>query len=149
MEPSRGSAPIIRRAKSKRHPLRVEPGRGRPKVLLRNLHSPKIGRRRSYAWEWCLPLRSGEDAHLYSRWASIPTAHMRGPSPGATQEDDAMDATKIQDYARQLLAAHGARAIAEAAQKAAACEKAGDKEQAQTWRRVEAALLLMHGPRQS
>jgi len=74
---------------------------------------------------------------------------MRGPSPGATQEDDAMDATKIQDYARQLLAAHGARAIAEAAQKAAACEKAGDKEQAQTWRRVEAALLLMHGPRQS
>jgi hypothetical protein len=60
-----------------------------------------------------------------------------------------MDATKIQDYARQLLEAHGARAIAEAAQKAAACEKAGDKEQAQTWRRVEAALLLMHGPRQS
>jgi len=41
MEPSRGSAPIIRRAKSKRHPLRVEPGRGRPKVLLRNLHSPQ------------------------------------------------------------------------------------------------------------
>jgi hypothetical protein len=67
----------------------------------------------------------------------------------ALKEDDAMDATKIQDYARQLLEAHGAKAIAEAAQKAAACEKAGDKERAQTWRRVEAALLLMHGPRQS
>jgi hypothetical protein len=65
------------------------------------------------------------------------------------EEDDGMDATKIQDYARQLLDAHGARAIAEAAQKAAACEKAGDKQQAQTWRRVEAALLLMQGPRQS
>ena len=59
-----------------------------------------------------------------------------------------MDATKIQDYARQLFAAHGAKAIAEAAQKAVACEKVGDKEHAQTWRRVEAALLLMCGPRQ-
>jgi hypothetical protein len=65
------------------------------------------------------------------------------------EEDDAMQATQIQDYARQLLEAHGDKAIAEAAQKAAACEKAGDKEHAQTWRRIEAALLLMHGPRQS
>jgi hypothetical protein len=68
--------------------------------------------------------------------------------PLAHKEDDAMDATKIQDYARQLLEAHGAKAIAEAAQKAAVCERAGDKEHAQTWRRVEAALLLMQGPRQ-
>jgi hypothetical protein len=60
-----------------------------------------------------------------------------------------MQATQIQDYARQLLEAHGDKAIAEAAQKAAAFEKAGDKEHAQTWRRIEAALLLMHGPRQS
>ena len=67
----------------------------------------------------------------------------------AHKEANAMEATKIQDYARQLLEAHGAKAIAEAAQKAAACERAGDKEQAQTWRRVEAALLLMQGPRQS
>jgi hypothetical protein len=59
-----------------------------------------------------------------------------------------MDATKIQDYARQLWEVHGAKAIAEAAQRAAACEKVGDKEHAQTWRRVEAALQLMHGPRQ-
>ena len=38
---------------------------------------------------------------------------------------------------------------AEAAQKAIVFEAAGDKEQAQTWRRVEAALLLMRGPRQT
>jgi hypothetical protein len=60
-----------------------------------------------------------------------------------------MHATQIQEYARELLEAHGPKATAEAAQKAVACEKAGDKEQAQTWRRIEAALLLMRGPRQS
>jgi hypothetical protein len=67
------------------------------------------------------------------------------------KEDDAMHITEpeIHEYARRLLEAHGAKAIAEAAQKAAACEKQGDKEQAQTWRRVEAALQLMRGPRQS
>lgn len=59
-----------------------------------------------------------------------------------------MHTTQIQDYARQLLAAHGDRATAEAAQKAVAFEKAGDKEQAETWRRVEAALQLMRGARQ-
>lgn len=60
-----------------------------------------------------------------------------------------MHTTEIQEYARQLLEAHGAKATAEAAQKAAAFERAGDKEQAQTWRRVEAALLMMRGPRQT
>lgn len=60
-----------------------------------------------------------------------------------------MQITEIQEYARQLLEAHGAKATAEAAQKAVAFEKAGNKEQAQIWRRVEAALLLMRGPRQN
>jgi len=60
-----------------------------------------------------------------------------------------MQATHIQEYARRLLEAHGAKAIAEAAQKAVACERAGDQDRAQTWRRIEAALMLMHGPRQS
>ena len=60
-----------------------------------------------------------------------------------------MHTTEIQNYARQLLEAHGARAIAEAAQKAVASEKSGDKERAETWRRVEAALMLMRGPRQT
>jgi hypothetical protein len=66
---------------------------------------------------------------------------------GAPKED-AMHATQIQDYARRLLEAHGDKAPVEAAQKAAAFEKAGDKEQAETWRRVEAALTLMRGARQ-
>jgi hypothetical protein len=60
-----------------------------------------------------------------------------------------MHTTQIQDYARQLLEAHGEKAPAEAAQKAVAFEKAGDKEQARTWRQIEAALMLMRGPRQS
>ncbi len=60
-----------------------------------------------------------------------------------------MHTTEIQEFARQLLEAHGVKAIAEAAQRAAACERSGDKERAQTWRRVESALLLMRGPRQS
>jgi diphthamide biosynthesis methyltransferase len=81
----------------------------------------------------------------------MPAAHVRGRCSQRTdeEEDDAMHATEIQEYARQLLEAHGDKAIAEAAQKAVAFEKSGDKERAQTWRRVEAALLLMHGPRQS
>ena len=60
-----------------------------------------------------------------------------------------MHTTEIQEYARQLLEAHGAKATAEAAQKAVAFERAGDTEQAQAWRRVEAALMLMRGPRQT
>jgi hypothetical protein len=60
-----------------------------------------------------------------------------------------MQMTQIEDYARQLIEAHGARAPAEAAQKAVACEKAGDTEQAKVWRRVEAALLMMRGAPQS
>ena len=60
-----------------------------------------------------------------------------------------MHTTEIQDYARQLLEAHGEKATAEAAQKAVAFEKAGDKEQARTWRQIEAALMLMRGPRQT
>ena len=53
---------------------------------------------------------------------------------------------EIQDYARQLLEAHGEQAVAEAAQKACACEEKGQAEQAETWRHVEAALKLMRGP---
>ena len=52
----------------------------------------------------------------------------------------------IQDYARQLLEAHGDRAVAEAAQKACAFEKQGNKEEADTWRHIENAMLLMRGP---
>ena len=51
-----------------------------------------------------------------------------------------MEETLISEYARQLRDAHGDRAIAEAAQRAAECERMKDKEEAKTWRHVEAAL---------
>jgi len=57
-----------------------------------------------------------------------------------------MDEINIRDYARQLLDAHGEKAVVEAARKARDCEQQGESEQAETWRRVEAALKLMRGP---
>ncbi len=64
------------------------------------------------------------------------------------EEHDAMrmDEVNIHDYARQLLEAHGDKAVVEAAQKACAFEKQGENEQAETWRHIEAALKLMRGP---
>jgi len=56
---------------------------------------------------------------------------------------------EIQDYARQLLEAHGEQAVVEAAQRACACAEKGQAEQAETWRHVEAALKLMRGPHAS
>lgn len=60
-----------------------------------------------------------------------------------------MQVTDIQDYARQLFEAHGDKAIAEAAQKASDLEKKGETEQAEKWRRIEAAIYEMIGPHQS
>lgn len=60
-----------------------------------------------------------------------------------------MKASEIQDYARQLFEQHGAKAIAEAAQKAQSFEEAGDDEQAQTWRRIELALKERRGAHES
>ncbi|MFM1813486.1 MAG: hypothetical protein RLZ98_181 [Pseudomonadota bacterium] len=60
-----------------------------------------------------------------------------------------MKATEIHVFARQLRNAHGDKAIAEAAQKATSFESAGNIEQARIWRRVEAALKQMQGPRES
>jgi hypothetical protein len=57
-----------------------------------------------------------------------------------------MEETVISEYARQLMEAHGQRAVAEAAQRAVACEERDDKEGAETWRHVEAALKAMRGP---
>jgi hypothetical protein len=57
-----------------------------------------------------------------------------------------MEETMISEYARGLRDAHGDRAIAEAAQRAAEYERNKDKEEAQTWRQVEAALKAMQGP---
>jgi hypothetical protein len=57
-----------------------------------------------------------------------------------------MEETMIIEYARQLMDAHGQRAIAEAAQRAVESERMKDKDEAQTWRHVEAALKAMQGP---
>ena len=57
-----------------------------------------------------------------------------------------MEETLISEYPRQLRDAHGDRAIAEAAQRAAECERMKDQEEAKTWRHVEAALKAMRGP---
>jgi hypothetical protein len=57
-----------------------------------------------------------------------------------------MEETMISEYARGLKDAHGDRAIAEAAQRAAQCERLEDKDEAKTWRQVEAALKAMQGP---
>jgi len=60
-----------------------------------------------------------------------------------------MDGPALYDYARQLLAAHGDKAVAEAAQKARSLEEQGNSEEARTWRSIEAALKEMLGPHQS
>jgi hypothetical protein len=60
-----------------------------------------------------------------------------------------MQPIDIQDYARQLFEAHGPKAIAEAAQKATSFEQKGEREQAETWRNIEQALLLMRGSKAS
>ena len=60
-----------------------------------------------------------------------------------------MKAMEIEEYARQLWETNGAKAVAEAAHKAHTFEERGDKEQAETWRRIEAALTQMKGPRES
>jgi hypothetical protein len=57
-----------------------------------------------------------------------------------------MRETEIQDYARQLLEAHGDKAVAEAAQRASTLETQGNNDEAETWRHIEAALKLMRGP---
>jgi hypothetical protein len=60
-----------------------------------------------------------------------------------------MQEVDVQDYARRLFEAHGPKAVAEAAQKAAALEQKGETEQAKEWRRIEATLYRLLGPRQS
>ena len=60
-----------------------------------------------------------------------------------------MNATDISALARHLFATQGAKAIAEAAQKASVCRGSGDEEQAKIWQRVEAVLREMRGPHQS
>lgn len=59
-----------------------------------------------------------------------------------------MDSLEILEYARKLTSAHGDAAEAQAAQKAVTFEQAGDKEQAQLWRRIRAAIAQAKSPHQ-
>ena len=47
-----------------------------------------------------------------------------------------MEAREIHDYARRFVGAHGDKAELEAAQKAAECERQGQRAQAIDWRRI-------------
>ena len=60
-----------------------------------------------------------------------------------------MKESDIHVYAREFWKMHGTKAIAEAAHKAAAFETKNDREQADRWRRIEAILMQMRGPRQT
>jgi hypothetical protein len=60
-----------------------------------------------------------------------------------------MQAVEIQDHARKLMDSMGGKAIAEAAHKARSFEEQGMKDDAKDWRRIEAALKQMQGPRVS
>ena len=66
-----------------------------------------------------------------------------------SEGDDAMREIEIHTFARQLLEAHGAKAIAEAAQNAIDLEAKGEFELAKDWRHIEDAMKLMRGPHQS
>lgn len=54
--------------------------------------------------------------------------------------------SEVHEYARQLLELHGDKAELIAAQKAVECEKRGDSKEAESWRRVRAALKEMRSP---
>jgi hypothetical protein len=60
-----------------------------------------------------------------------------------------MEAVAIHTYARKLIEVRGNQALADAAQRALALERQGEKEQAETWRRIEAAVRMMRGPKMS
>jgi hypothetical protein len=88
---------------------------------------------------------------LIAGWCQQPGAGEGECFQSGEEEHDAMtqiEMTELEvcDYARQLFEAHGAKAIAEAAQKACTFEQQGDDEKAETWRHIEAALKMMRGP---
>jgi hypothetical protein len=58
-----------------------------------------------------------------------------------------MDINVIHEHARRLVNVHGDKAELEAAQKATDCERQGEKRQAVDWRRIQAAIREMRGPR--
>lgn len=59
-----------------------------------------------------------------------------------------MEIKDIENYARQLFDQSGPKAIAIAAQRAAGHEEAGQSQDAETWRKIEASLLARRGAHQ-
>jgi hypothetical protein len=60
-----------------------------------------------------------------------------------------IEAAHIHAAARELLEQQGAQAIVIAAQRAVMCEREHKADAARTWRRIEAALMQLRGPRQT
>jgi hypothetical protein len=60
-----------------------------------------------------------------------------------------MSEMQLHTIARQMFEKHGPAAIAQAAQKAQACESGGEVEEAREWRHIEDAMKMMRGPHQS
>ena len=58
-----------------------------------------------------------------------------------------LDAVKVSEYAQALYRAHGGKAEAEAARRHRERTEQGDKDGAETWRRIRAAIVQMRGPR--
>ena len=54
-----------------------------------------------------------------------------------------MKSTQIIEYAKELVEAHGAKAEAEAAQRAIDADNAGKPDEAEQWRQVRAAIVKM------
>ena len=81
----------------------------------------------------------------------VASSHLRfriGPSRLRNQKEDGpLEDREIHDYARRFVGAHGDKAELEAAQKAAECERQGQRAQAIDWRRIQAAIKEMRGPR--
>jgi hypothetical protein len=64
-------------------------------------------------------------------------------------ESDMMSETQIHTVARQMLEQLGPGAIAQASQKAQACESHGESNEAKEWRHIADAMRMMRGPHQS
>ncbi len=60
-----------------------------------------------------------------------------------------MEMEKVHIFARSLLSTHGNKAELEAAQRAVQCDRDGDRDQAQDWRRIQTAIREMRGPHES
>jgi hypothetical protein len=68
---------------------------------------------------------------------------------GKRRRRKTMSIVQIDDYARQLYAAHGDKAEYEAAQKAKDCTERGDSATAAQWRQVREAIRVLRGPNAS